>query len=91
MRSWQDFDLVATVQVALFLFSGTFAPLSVYHRVAALALIQVSPLYQSVALVRDITLGTVELGMLGHVAYLAVLVAVGLDVASRRMSTQLLK
>ena len=28
MRGWQDFDLIATIQVALFLFSGTFAPLS---------------------------------------------------------------
>ncbi len=91
MRSWQDFDIVATVQIALFLFSGTFVPLSVYHQGWLRALIQVSPLYQSVALLRGITLGHLELGMLVHVAYLAVLVAVGLVVASRRMSTQLLK
>jgi lipooligosaccharide transport system permease protein len=91
MRSWQDFDVVATVQIALFLFSGTFVPLSVYHQAWLRALIQVSPLYQSVALLRGITLGRLDLGMLGHVAYLAVLVAVGLIVASRRMSQQLLK
>jgi lipooligosaccharide transport system permease protein len=91
MRSWQDFDVVATVQIALFLFSGTFVPLSVYHQAWLRALIQVSPLYQSVALLRGITLGRLDLGMLGHVAYLAVLVAVGLVVASRRMSRQLLK
>ncbi len=91
MRSWQDFDVVATVQIALFLFSGTFVPLSVYHQAWLRALIQVSPLYQSVALLRGITLGRLDIGMLGHVAYLAVLVAVGLVVASRRMSQQLLK
>ena len=91
MRSWQDFDIVATVQIALFLFSGTFVPLSVYHQAWLRALIQVSPLYQSVALLRGITLGHLGLGMLVHVAYLAVLVAVGLVVASRRMSKQLLK
>ncbi len=91
MRSWQDFDVVATVQIALFLFSSTFTPLSVYHQAWLRALIQVSPLYQSVALLRGITLGRLDLGMLAHVAYLAVLVAVGLVIASRRMSKQLLK
>jgi lipooligosaccharide transport system permease protein len=91
MRSWQDFDVVATVQIALFLFSSTFTPLSVYHQAWLRALIQLSPLYQSVALLRGITLGRLDLGMLVHVAYLAILVAVGLVVASRRMSKQLLK
>ena len=32
MRSWQDFDLVGLVTLPLFLFSGTFYPLSVYPR-----------------------------------------------------------
>ena len=91
MRSWQDFDVVATVQIALFLFSSTFTPLSVYHQAWLRALIQVSPLYQSVALLRGITLGHLGIGMIGHVAYLVVLVAVGLVIASRRMSQQLLK
>jgi lipooligosaccharide transport system permease protein len=91
MRSWQDFDVVATVQIALFLFSSTFTPLSVYHQAWLRGLIQVSPLYQSVALLRGITLGRLDVGMLIHVAYLAILVAVGLVVASRRMSKQLLK
>jgi lipooligosaccharide transport system permease protein len=91
MRSWQDFDVVATVQIALFLFSGTFAPLSVYHQTWLRAVIQISPLYQSVALLRGITLGRLDVGMLVHVGYLLALVAVGLTIASRRMSQQLLK
>jgi lipooligosaccharide transport system permease protein len=91
MRSWQDFDVVATVQIALFLFSGTFVPLSVYHHAWLRAVIQISPLYQSVALLRGITLGRLDVGMLLHVGYLLVLVAVGLTIASRRMSQQLLK
>jgi lipooligosaccharide transport system permease protein len=91
MRSWQDFDVVATVQIALFLFSGTFVPLSVYHQAWLRAVIQISPLYQSVALLRGITLGRLDVGMLVHVGYLLALVAVGLTIASRRMSQQLLK
>src|SRR6266511_2864017 len=30
MRSWQDFDIMGTIQFTLFLFSGTFAPISTY-------------------------------------------------------------
>jgi lipooligosaccharide transport system permease protein len=91
MRSWQDFDVVATVQVALFLFSATFTPLSVYKQAWIRGLIEASPLYQSVALLRGITLGQPTLGLLVHVAYLAVLMLVGLFVAARRMHRQLLK
>ena len=45
MRSWQDFDLMASVQFALFLFSGTFVPAAGYP--AALRwLVEVTPLYR---------------------------------------------
>jgi len=91
MRSWQDFDVVATVQVALFLFSATFAPLSAFHQAWLRVLIQCSPLYQSVALLRGITLGRPTAGLLVHVAYLAVLMMVCLFIAARRMHKQLLK
>lgn len=91
MRSWQDFDLIGTVQVALFLFSGTFTPLSVYHFAPLRWLIMASPLYQSVALVRAITLGRLDLGALWHVAYLIVMAGGALWLASRRMNKLLLK
>lgn len=91
MRSWQDFDLFGTVQVALFLFSATFTPLSVFHQAWLRVVIQCSPLYQAVALVRGITLGRLQISMFGHLAYLLVMAAIGLSVASRRMSRHLLK
>jgi lipooligosaccharide transport system permease protein len=90
MKGWQDFDLIATIQVALFLFSGTFAPPSNVAP-AVRWLIDVSPLYHAVAIVRDFTLGTVNWAILGHAAYLVVMAAIGLTVASRRMSALLLK
>src|SRR5262245_57677593 len=86
MRSGQDLDLVGTVQVALFLFSGTFTPLSVYHFAPLRWLITASPLYQSVALVRAITLGRLDLGVLWHVAYLVAMAGAALCLASRRMN-----
>jgi lipooligosaccharide transport system permease protein len=90
MRGWQEFDLVATVQFALFLFSGTFAPISGYPPVLR-GLVAVTPLYQSVQLVRGLTTGSIGVGLLGNVAYLAVMAAIGLLVAGRRMGRLLLK
>jgi lipooligosaccharide transport system permease protein len=84
LRTWQDFDYLGIVQFALFLFSGTFAPVASYPPVMQW-IIQVTPLYQAVELVRDLTTGRPDAATLGHVAYLAIMGAVGLAFASRRM------
>ncbi|MGH3678761.1 MAG: ABC transporter permease [Natronosporangium sp.] len=89
MRSWQDFDYVGIVQFAVFLFSGTFVPVSSYP-VAMQVLVQVSPLYHGVELIRSITTGTVGWGHLWHLAYLLAAVVLGLAVAARRMARLLL-
>ena len=73
------------VMIPLMLFSGTFFPLS--QLPAGLrALAYVTPLWQGVALCRAFSLGTAAgdpLGMLGHVAYLAALAAVGIWAGAR--------
>lgn len=88
LRSWQDFDYINIVQFALFLFSGTFVPIATYDLVPRL-LIQATPLYQSVALLRSLTTGEPDWGTLGNVAYLCGLAALGLWLAGRRMSAKL--
>lgn len=90
MRSWQDFDLVGVVQFALFLFSGTFAPVTSYPP-ALRVLVEATPLYHAVELIRGITTGTMRPGLLVNVAYLAVMAAAGLAIAGRRMGRLLLK
>jgi lipooligosaccharide transport system permease protein len=89
MRSWQDFEYVTLVSVPLFLFSTTFFPLSVYPRWAAI-IVEITPLYQSVTLMRGLTLGLVSPGLLWHVAYLGVMGVAGLYVAGRRVGRLLL-
>jgi lipooligosaccharide transport system permease protein len=89
MRSWQDFEYVTLVSVPLFLFSTTFFPLSVYPSWAAV-LVEITPLYQSVTVMRALTLGTVSPGLLWHVAYLGVMGVTGLYVAGRRVGRLLL-
>jgi lipooligosaccharide transport system permease protein len=90
LRSWQDFDLMASVQYALFLFSGTFVPPDSYPA-ALRVIVELTPLYHSVELVRAITTGTAGWGSLGHAGYLLVATALGLAVAGRRMGKLLLK
>ena len=89
MRSWQDFEFVTLVTVPLFLFSGTFYPLSVYPPAIAVA-VECSPLYQAVTLMRSLALGTVGPGLLWRVAYLAVMGLAGLYLAGRRVGRLLL-
>jgi lipooligosaccharide transport system permease protein len=84
MRSWQDFDLVASGQFALFLFSGTFVPAQAYPTVLRWV-VEVTPLYRSVDLIRAITTGSVGWVQALDVLYLLALIAVGLTVAGRRM------
>jgi len=90
MRSWQDFDLVALAVLPMFLFSATFFPLSVYPP-AVQWVVQAFPLYHAVTLMRGLTIGLVDWSMLAHVAYFAVMAALGLLVASRRLKILLLR
>jgi lipooligosaccharide transport system permease protein len=88
MRSWADFEYVPAVQVPLFLFSASFYPLSAYGDWGWV--VQLSPLYHGVALVRMASFGEFQWTALGHVAVLVVLAVVGLSVASRRLARLLL-
>src|SRR3954471_9581495 len=90
MRSWQDFDLVQLAILPLFLFSATFFPLSTYS-LAGRIVVQMTPLYHGVALLRQLTLGEVGWSALGHVAYLLLLGTGGVVVAGRRLERRLLK
>ncbi|MBM0226496.1 MULTISPECIES: ABC transporter permease [Micromonospora] len=90
MRSWQDFDLMGSAQFTLFLFSGTFVPAEAYPAVLRWV-VELTPLYRSVHLIRGISVGATGWSWLLDVAYLLVLTGVGLLVASRRMGRLLYK
>jgi len=89
MKSWQDFDYVMLASMPLFLFSGTFYPLSVYPRVVA-DIVEWTPLYQGVVLLRDLVIGVTGPDLLWRAAYLLVMGMVGLYVAGRRIGKLLL-
>jgi lipooligosaccharide transport system permease protein len=90
MRSWLDFEFVTLTTLPMFLFSTTFYPLSVYPRPIQY-IVDCTPLYQGIALLRGLTLGYVGPGLLWHVLYLALMGIAGLAIAGRRISRLLLR
>jgi lipooligosaccharide transport system permease protein len=90
MRTWQDFDLIQLVILPLFLFSGTFYPLDAYPE-ALRFLVQLTPLYQGVDLLRALVVGHLDASLLVHVAYLAAMGLIGLAIVARRLDRLLLK
>ncbi len=80
--------MLATLPMVLF--SARFYPLSVYPRPIQIV-VECTPLYQGVALMRGLTLGVVGPGLLWHAAYLALMGLAGLQVAGLRISRLLLR
>jgi lipooligosaccharide transport system permease protein len=89
MRTWQDFDIINLAILPMFLFSATFFPLSTYPDWLE-SVIQATPLYHGVDLLRALTTGAVGPGQLVNVAYLTVLGLAGTWIASRRVEKLLL-
>ena len=89
MKSWQDFEYVQLAVVPMFLFSATFFPVTTFDG-ALRWVVEVSPLYRGVALVRELTTGALSLDSWWSVVYLLVMGWVGLAVASRRFDKLLM-
>jgi lipooligosaccharide transport system permease protein len=91
LRTVQDFDLPFGLFIMpMFLFSGTFFPIDIYPQVIQW-IVQVTPLYHAIELLRGLTTGIVGWSMLIHVAYLGVFGSVAMVIARRRLATKLVK
>ena len=90
MRSWQDLDLLFTVTLPLFLFSGTFFPVTTYPEPLR-TIVEFTPLYRGVDLVRGLTTGIVGWAQAIDVVYLFVMGVFFVWIASRRLGKMLIK
>jgi lipooligosaccharide transport system permease protein len=88
LRGWQDFDIITVAQTVLFLFSGTFFPVERYPAWLQVV-VELSPLYHGVELLRALTIGAVRPDLALHVGYLLVMAAAGLAFSVRRMGRDL--
>lgn len=89
IRSWQDFQLVQLVMLPMFLFATTFYPLGVYARPVQIG-VECLPLYQSIELIRQPSLGVVDAGVGWAALYLLLLGCASLALALRRLERTLL-
>jgi lipooligosaccharide transport system permease protein len=74
----------------MFLFSATFFPITVYPQ-ALRVIVEVTPLYRGIDLIRGLTTGVVGPGQLLDVGYLLVIGIAGVTVAALRLRSRLLK
>jgi lipooligosaccharide transport system permease protein len=90
MRQWTDFDYITMVTLPLFLFSATFYPISAYPEPLRIV-VQLTPLYHGVDLLRSLTTGHIGPHVFVHVGYLVVMGLIGLTITSRRLHRLLLR
>jgi len=90
VRTWQDFDLVLTVLIPMFLFSATFYPITAYPGPLQV-IVQLTPLYHGVDLLRSLTTGIIGPSVLLDLVYLIILGVAALAVAATRLQRLLHK
>jgi lipooligosaccharide transport system permease protein len=90
MRKWQDFDMVNVVTMPMFLFSGTFFPITVYPDWLRI-IVELTPLYRGVHMLRAFTTGTIDGMVVVDIAYLGIMGLVGVAITAKRLRILLLK
>jgi lipooligosaccharide transport system permease protein len=90
LKHRQQMQYIQLVMLPMFLFSGTFYPLTIYPEPIQW-LIQALPLWQAIELIRGLTLGILNLAMLGHVLYFVVMIIGGLYFTTRRLTALFLR
>jgi lipooligosaccharide transport system permease protein len=89
VRKWQDFDIMQLAIMPMFLFSGTFYPITAYPP-ALQIFVQCTPLYRGVHLIRALTTGTPDIWIAADVIYLIAMGLIGLWIVSKRLHRLLL-
>ncbi len=89
IRAVADFEYVTALMLPMFLFSATFYPLSSYGDWQWV--VQISPLYHGVAMMRSLNLGEWSWAFGGHLAVLVAMTLLGVSVTARRIENLLLK
>jgi len=91
LRTVQDFDIpMGLIVMPMFLFSGTFFPVSAYPTPIQLFM-QATPLFHSISLIRGLTTGVVGGQQAVDFAYLLGFFSLMMVIAMRRMERKLIK
>jgi len=91
LRTVNDFDVpMGLIVMPMFLFSGTFFPIEVLPS-WLVSVIQLTPLYHGISLIRGLSTGIVGLEQLLSLLYLLAFFAICLWIAMRQIERRLIK
>lgn len=90
MKNFQQMQWINFFLLPMFLFSGTFFPVSVYPEWIQ-AIVKALPLWQGVEMVRAFTLGNIGPELVGHIIYFLVMIVAGLLFTTRRLTALFMK
>jgi len=92
LRTVNDFDVpMGLIVMPMFLFSGTFFPIEAVLPDWLVTIIQVTPLYHGINLIRGLSTGIVGVGQVWDLLYLVVFFAICMWLAMRQMERKLIK
>ena len=93
LRTVQDFDLpMGLVVMPMFLFSGTFFPISVYDPYPIIRIVmEATPLFHAVGLLRGLATGLIGLHELWDLIYIVAFGAIAMWIALNRLEHRLIK
>ncbi|MDQ3690862.1 MAG: ABC transporter permease [Chloroflexota bacterium] len=92
LRTVNDFDVpMGLIVMPMFLFSGTFFPIESVLPDWLVSIIQLTPLYHGINLIRGLSTGILGIGQVWDLLYLVVFFAVCLWIAMRQMERKLIK
>ena len=92
LRTVNDFDVpMGLIVMPMFLFSGTFFPIEAVLPDWLVTIIQFTPLYHGINLIRGLSTGIVGIGQVWDLLYLVVFFAICLGIAMRQMERKLIK
>jgi lipooligosaccharide transport system permease protein len=85
LKTFHQMNWINFFMLPMFLFSGTFYPLSIYPQWIQ-SIIQAMPLWHAIQLERAFMLGNVSWSLFGHVIYFVVMIVLGLIFTTRRLT-----
>jgi lipooligosaccharide transport system permease protein len=92
LRTVNDFDVpMGLIVMPMFLFSGTFFPIESVLPDWLVTVIQLTPLYHGINLIRGLSTGILGIGQVWDLLYLVVFFAICLWIAMRQMERKLIK
>jgi lipooligosaccharide transport system permease protein len=90
MKNFQQMQWISFFLLPMFLFSGTFFPVSVFPEWIQV-IVKSLPLWQGVEMIRAFTLGNIGPELIGHIIYFLVMIAAGLLFTTRRLTALFMK